>query len=208
MRNCKQNSGEQSRASWPFYNSICCVTGESVEEKETTESADLGVDLDSYVSSMRDLKTETVDMEERVKVLVADAESPSDFWIQLASKKAQLDELLNHMFDVYTATTDGKLNIDNTDENDMIVAALSEDESWYRARVVSTDEQGVAVQFLDYGNKEVVPQTSLRKLVTAFSELPVQGIRCCLAGVVPKQGGDWSPDAKQAFTEIILEKYV
>ena len=147
-----------------------------------------------------------MELEQRTRVSVSHANNPSQFWVQLANKKTQLDDLLNQMFDFFTATTDDRLTVDTVDD-DMVVAALfAEDESWYRAKVVKVEEEEVTVQFLDHGNQVTVTMESLRKLPSSFSELPLQAIECSLAGVVPKDGGEWSPDISEAFTEITLEK--
>ena len=189
------------------------ITDESVEEIEMPEneklesgSSDLGVDLENCISDFLELKSEMLTKEERVKVLISDAESPSYFYVQLASKKPQLDDLLNHMFDVYTTVADNRLDVDEVSENSVVAALFSEDESWYRARVIQVCDKGILVQFMDHGNKDVVAQTSIRKLPAAFCQLPLQGICCCLNGVVPKEGGEWSAEAKEAFTEITSDK--
>ena len=110
------------------------------------------------------------------------------------------------MFDLYSTTTDDRIKVETVEDNMVVAALFSEDESWYRAKVVKVGEEEVIVQFLDHGNQETVTMESLRKLLTGFSELPLQAVECSLAGVVPKGGGEWSEDMSEAFTEITLEK--
>lgn len=185
----------------------------AVDDNRTSESkelepepADFGIDLDNFVNNIGELNTETLEKEERVQVLVAQAESPTNFWVQLANKKQQLDELLDQMFDLYSTLTDNRVKVDSIDENKVVAAQFSEDESWYRAKVLKVEEEGILVQFLDHGNKELVPPSSLRKLPLDFSNLPCQGIQCSLAGIVPKEGGEWSAETIKTFSEIVLEK--
>jgi hypothetical protein len=67
-----------------------------------------------------------------------------------------------------------------------IVAAYKDvDEKWYRARVIETctvhemdpddmNEQTCVIQFVDYGDKAVLPANELRRIEKRFLQLPFQ----------------------------------
>ena len=175
-------------------------------EIQSQETAEVNVDLGTTVYSLEELKSESLEHEQRTRVTVSHANSPNEFWVQLVNKKSLLDELLNRMLDLYTATTDDRLKVDSVDKNMVVAALFAEDESWYRGKIMKVGEEEVTVQFLDHGNQETVSVASLRKLPSVFSELPLQAIQCSLAGVVPKDDGDWSTEMSDTFTEITLEK--
>ncbi len=76
----------------------------------------------------------------------------------------------------------------------MCVAKYSEDERWYRAKVLSVDiqEDKVEVYYVDYGNIELVAPSDVRTLVAELTDLPVQTVRCSIADVCPISAA-WSP---------------
>ncbi len=59
---------------------------------------------------------------------------------------------------------------------DLICAAqFSVDSQWYRAMVIDLPgSQSVSVQYVDFGNTEVLPCHKLRKLKDTFTILPAQ----------------------------------
>ena len=41
------------------------------------------------------------------------------------------------------------------------------------------------VLYVDFGNKEIIPVTSLRVLISDFRAQPIQAFECCLDGIQP-----------------------
>ncbi|XP_071091157.1 tudor domain-containing 6-like [Haliotis cracherodii] len=66
-------------------------------------------------------------------------------------------------------------------KGEMVAAPFEGD--WYRARVDGVKETNCRIFFVDYGNYDNVPFSSIKKLDPKFCQLPIQGIHCCLAGV-------------------------
>jgi len=55
------------------------------------------------------------------------------------------------------------------------VAKFSFDDKWYRAKVIDLQPSGITkVVYVDYGNSEILPLTSICKLLQRFLTLPVQ----------------------------------
>jgi len=55
------------------------------------------------------------------------------------------------------------------------VAKFSEDDLWYRAKITHLQPGGlVTVVYVDYGNSEAVPLSSVCKLLQCFLALPPQ----------------------------------
>ncbi|XP_052774771.1 uncharacterized protein LOC128213245 isoform X2 [Mya arenaria] len=183
------------------------VTEETVtaDSEARTESAiESAISLE-FVDTTSQLSRETVIEGQRVKVLVSHSESPSNLWVQNEAENQKLDDLLNAMFEFYSETTDKRLNLNTAKEGD-VVAALSSDESWYRASVIKRDGENVTVMFVDYGNTETVTLENVRKLTKEFATLPVQGVAVCLGGVQPSTEEGWSTEAIAAFTELTTDK--
>ncbi|ESO89211.1 hypothetical protein LOTGIDRAFT_229104 [Lottia gigantea] len=69
-------------------------------------------------------------------------------------------------------------------------AQYSIDDYWYRALVITVDEESdlVKVLFVDYGNSEDVPKDRLRVLPKKLQKLPMQAMRCYIADLVPPDG--------------------
>lgn len=78
------------------------------------------------------------------------------------------------------------------------------DRMWYRARIVGVpSESRVQVVYVDYGNEEMVPARSLRRMPEQFMQLPVQALPVRLADVVAaSDDGAWSDAAKERLVEV------
>ncbi|CAH0557520.1 unnamed protein product [Brassicogethes aeneus] len=78
--------------------------------------------------------------------------------------------LLEKLYEAYNASTQESPIIP---EEGFVYAVLSEDENWYRGKVVSFDDEKALVNFIDYGNNESVPFKSLRDLDAQFNEISI-----------------------------------
>ena len=59
-----------------------------------------------------------------------------------------------------------------------------EDDQWYRASVLAyASEDFVLVGYVDYGNFEILSLTRLCPITPKLLELPIQAIKCVLAGM-------------------------
>ena len=56
---------------------------------------------------------------------------------------------------------------------DVYAAQFTLDNEWYRAMVMEIKGDNCSVQYIDYGNREVIPVTSLRKLENHMTKLPI-----------------------------------
>ena len=69
------------------------------------------------------------------------------------------------------------------------MAQFSEDERWYRAKILSLgseeEKDKIEVYYVDYGNTELVPKEHIRALHREFVQLPVQTVRCSISDIKP-----------------------
>ena len=91
-------------------------------------------------------------------------------------------------------------------EGQVVCCKYPVDDVWYRAAVVEKRGNRCAVQFVDYGNKEIVPLSDLRPCPPRFLKQPILSVRCSLFGVHPPSD-EWSPSATtflQQYCERVL----
>ena len=67
---------------------------------------------------------------------------------------------------------------------DFGVAKYSEDNRWYRARVLTAEEgDRIKIVFIDFGNMETIFNDEFYPLDRSFAELPAQVVACTLSEV-------------------------
>ena len=86
---------------------------------------------------------------------------------------------------------------------DFCAAKFSEDNNWYRAEVQAfcTNDK-VQVQFIDYGNSEVIHKLELKQLTPAFCKAPAYCLTCKLAQTGVEK---WSQEQMEFLAEILRE---
>lgn len=64
------------------------------------------------------------------------------------------------------------------------MVVVSTDGGWYRSVVTETFPDGsLAVQYVDFGNKEILSTNQLRPMKPDFAELPIPAFKCSLYGM-------------------------
>ena len=140
-------------------------------------------------------------------VVLTEIKDPSDFWLQI------IDKSVAHQFDLLTQeihhyATGGAIQNLTPVLGQLCIAKYSEDDIWYRAKVIQVekldphgDEYKVKVQFVDYGNEEIVDIDQLRPFQHHFKCLPAQAIHCSLVGFkVP------APKLAEEFRSLVEHK--
>ncbi|XP_046995747.1 uncharacterized protein LOC124607457 isoform X1 [Schistocerca americana] len=89
------------------------------------------------------------------------------FWIQNVQDIAGLTQLLESWFDFYETKGNGK-DLKDIKPGKLCAAKSGNDDNWYRARINSVDNENVSVNFIDYGNCEIVPISNIKALDDGF----------------------------------------
>ncbi|XP_012939180.1 uncharacterized protein LOC101858039 [Aplysia californica] len=148
---------------------------------------------------------ESVTTGQRVAVTVSYVDSPTKFYLQLDSKRPELDTMMDSMFDHFSSLPEGEGTVESLEIGDFC-AALYEDESWYRVSVKAVNEDGsYQVFYIDHGNAEVADVSTLRTLPENFKNLSCCLLEGTLGGVMPA-GEDWTEDAVEDFRSMVEEK--
>ncbi|KAK3749426.1 hypothetical protein RRG08_003275 [Elysia crispata] len=171
---------------------ICEVINETESRKLVRLSVD-GKDVASELASLRVVaavspnkgsmfpmysKQVTVRKSERETVTVTHVLSPQDFWCQLNKNFATLDNLMAQLDAHYS--DEGGTPIRNTEVGRACIAQYSEDNAWYRGKILDASSAGLTVQFIDYGNSELVPSKLVCEPEPRFLDLSIQAVHCSL----------------------------
>lgn len=140
---------------------------------------------------------EIVDLElDPHSAFVCHINSPSEFWVQEEKSVADLEVMADRFM-----VADMFPKIDDIKEGLLCVAKYPEDEQWYRAHVVSHDENGTQVIYIDYGNSAV--STEIRAIPEDLASTPPLSRKCCLE--LPSQVKEWSEQAREEFVKLAAD---
>lgn len=120
--------------------------------------------------------------------------SPSEFWIQL-------EELYSHLEEVTTKLneSEGLPILNDIDEGVLCVAQFPEDGNWYRARILSHNEDCVEVLYVDFGNTAV--SSELRQLPHELKDVPPLARKCSLS--ISNETVEQAEIVSDAFKDIV-----
>ena len=138
-------------------------------------------------------------------VCLCSANTPSDFFVFLSSFQDKFKEL--------SVNLNSYCNFPNTvifghsPKPGDLVAGLFE-EIWYRAEVLkSVSSDKVMLQFIDFGNVEMVDLKDIRYMPERFvGILPKQAIKCTLPDLEPT-GSQWNSDVSKWFQRMFENNY-
>ncbi|XP_073682787.1 tudor domain-containing 6 [Garra rufa] len=111
-------------------------------------------------------------------IYVSHCNSPSNFFVQLASDEDEIFSLLDKLNSAQLS--DPQVELDLLQSGDLVVAEYPADGAWYRA-VVQNKKNGMAhVQFIDFGNEATLLPLKIRQLGKQFLSTPRFSIHCTL----------------------------
>ncbi|XP_071555768.1 protein tudor isoform X1 [Temnothorax nylanderi] len=149
------------------------------------------------ISTEQEPVDEIVDLElDPHSAFVCHNNSPSEFWVQEEKSVADLEVMADRFM-----VADMFPKIDEIKEGLLCVAKYPEDEQWYRARVISHDENGTQVIYIDYGNSAV--STEICAIPEDVANIPPLSRKCCLE--LPSQVEEWSEQAREEFVKLAAE---
>lgn len=136
------------------------------------------------------------------EVRVSYVYSCSRFFIQLKSKEADLNQLMEVLQATYANRK--PLGLGDVKKGMPCCALFAGDGQWYRAQVIAVTAAGFTVRYIDFGNEEVVSAHSLKKLQAEHvTSLRPQALECCLNGY---QNMAQDKERDDLLEELILEK--
>lgn len=146
------------------------------------------------------IKPQCLPVSSRIPMFVTHVVSPLSFWCRPLSSYEQLDTVMATMADYYNEHV---IPMPSVAMGTIVAAQYSEDRSWYRAKVLSVDDNDISVLFIDYGNSEVVTMEKIQPINDQFVSLPAQAIHCSITADTKRT---YSPDVVAMFIETINEQ--
>lgn len=139
------------------------------------------------------------------KMVVAYVTSPSEIWCQSPSGQETLERMQSAIQTVYGRLRPGKGDLDGVAGGVACVAQSPADSMWYRAVISRVLAQGdIEVQYVDYGNLEVVPKKFVKMVHRDFKGVPAQAIRCGLSQC-PEPTGGWTDKDRDALDILVAD---
>ncbi|XP_073330079.1 RING finger protein 17 isoform X2 [Pagrus major] len=148
-------------------------------------------------------------MNTELNAVVSHINNPADFYIQLVENMESV-LLSAKLQDCYNATVAGgdDLSVYCPVIGQAYVARYN-DKLWYRAQVIGhPGGKKVEVRYVDFGNKDILSVSDLRKIKDEFFALPSMAMHCCLSDVVPLDGETWSDACTNRFISLADQKLV
>lgn len=112
------------------------------------------------------------------KAILLHAESVNDFYVTPVEEEQKLNLLSKQMKIVYEHTE--QYNISEPNPSKPFAVKYSEDNLWYRAKIIAINGADITVQFLDYGNIDTVTVNQMKHLLPEFKSITAFGINCKL----------------------------
>ena len=178
------------------------MSDEPLADSETITAAML---LDTTeVLKINEFIQPTITQEMTERMYVSHVVSPEDFYVQFESALDDLSLLSEEISKYCAQLQPSEQALNNPCAGMSCCARFSKDGYWYRARIkylVSSNR--AKVEFVDYGNEEILPLNVLKEPDKTFMQLPRQAILCCLD--VTKDF--WSSQQRHIFREAALDKH-
>jgi len=157
------------------------------------------------ISFREELNTRMMCLEVACEVMVSAVESPDKIYLQLAgSRLVQLNRMNSNLTDFFAEVDNRKccaVSVENVKAGLMVAAQFGEDTGFFRARVVTVDDNWVELLFVDFGDWDCKPLSSVFRLPGQFLGLPHQAVPCCLAGL-SAPGSVWSEESIDCLMEL------
>uniref|UniRef100_A0A671NNG3 Si:dkeyp-93d12.1 n=1 Tax=Sinocyclocheilus anshuiensis TaxID=1608454 RepID=A0A671NNG3_9TELE len=135
-----------------------------------------------------------------LSVICSHINSPSDFWCQNESTKADLDKLMEEMQVFYQTHTIAF-------KSPAVCCAVKspQDNRWHRACMLKEKNNELYLMLVDFGIIIQEKMQNIQALALQFFELHEQAFRCTLNLTEPVGGSSWSAEACNLFRDFVSE---
>ena len=144
----------------------------------------------------------SISPEMKERVYVSHVVSPDEFYVQFESALDDLSALSGELSRFYFSLGPSTNALQSPSPGMSCCARFSQDGDWYRGRVKGVTSSGAEVEFVDYGNGEVVPFNQVKDPEKDFMQLPRQAILCGLDATKDY----WSAEEVNIFKSVALDK--
>lgn len=136
----------------------------------------------------------------KATVVVSCSISPSSFWCQLSDNLNKIDNLMTFITEHYAKRQD-RVSGTELQIGMPCIAKFSEDENWYRGKIMKIGDGCCNVLFVDYGNTEEALLTDIQAIKPRhLLRWPAQALHCRLD--VGATGIEWTQESMELFNEL------
>ncbi|XP_066998008.2 tudor domain-containing protein 1 [Anabrus simplex] len=114
-------------------------------------------------------------------VTVSYVASVSNFFVHFEKNSGELDKIANYI-EIHCSGNVSGIMANQLSSGTPVCALYSSDKQWYRAKVMSVAGDSVSVLYVDYGNTDILPVSSLKQMDENLMKIRAQAIACCLNG--------------------------
>uniref|UniRef100_A0A665W1W7 Tudor domain containing 6 n=1 Tax=Echeneis naucrates TaxID=173247 RepID=A0A665W1W7_ECHNA len=141
--------------------------------------------------------------EQQLQIYITAVVDASSFWCQRADT-GELDRIALSVSEV-GSSVDTHVNPHTISPGCPCIALFSDDQLWYRGKVIRKDGDEVSILFVDYGNKSQVNIADVRVMPPSLVAAPPQAFLCGLQGF-DSSFGSWTSDAVDALSALTADK--
>ncbi|OAQ86112.1 transcription factor [Purpureocillium lilacinum] len=189
----EKRAKEGKKGLWHDYDPSQEENGEEEAPEETPQESE--VSLEKRPTDYRDVMITNIDSNGKIKIQ------------EIGKGTSALETLMNEFRRFHLDSKNNKPLGDAPKTGDFVSAKFSADGQWYRARVRANDRAAkvAEVMFVDYGNSEKVPWSSLRSLDQGqfgTQRLKAQAVDASLSFVQLPTGADYFDEAIGYIAEL------
>ncbi|XP_053305872.1 tudor domain-containing protein 1-like [Spea bombifrons] len=138
--------------------------------------------------------------------VITEIKHPEEFYCQQLQNAEELSKLMELMSKHFAAVP--PVPSFTPAVGQVCSAQCAEDRCWYRGKILEKrSQEALLVEYIDFGNVEVLPLSSLRPIQSNMLELPSQAIKCSLAGVKPRFKR-WTGETYAAIASLVANDVV
>lgn len=145
---------------------------------------------------------------EIIQVTVTEILGGGAFYVQKLADEVVLTELMATLNAVPPSEPTAEFT-QSLKKGSAAVAKFAADDKWYRVTVsdLSDDGSEAKIQYVDYGNVDFVPTSSLHPVPESVKAVPAQAVQCVLAFLkVPGQYEDFGEEAGMYLRDLVWGK--
>ncbi|XP_034554939.1 tudor domain-containing protein 6 [Notolabrus celidotus] len=139
-----------------------------------------------------------------LEVYISSTNDDKTFWCQPADSE-ELDKITISVTEVGEAVVKKDLDPAAFPLGSPCIAQFADDNLWYRAEVISKEENELFVSFVDYGNKSKVSVSDVREIPQDLIKSPPQAFLCKLEGL-GASNGTWDSSAVDELSVLTANK--
>jgi hypothetical protein len=145
------------------------------------------------------------DSNEGLIVSISHINNPSEFFVHINDNQVGITQLddIDEKLTNYCSNhkSEHETQVSQVSIDSFWASQYTQDNQWYRCRVVQIFDSKALVSYVDYGNEELIEIKDLMPLTPTFTTYPALAVKCSLSGIKPV-GGEWSEQSIERFIEL------